>query len=164
MSYKLKKPYIDKQRAYFIVKHNHNNGLRIEETDTALYALAPDEVMQGGEVVKNPNYATEQLETAKNAKYKEANEGARDYLESGEALFEFELADDGENAGIYHVEATDGNIGKLSAYALAYLTGQIDAEDVVYWNTKEDKTIALTQSQLSEVLAGLGQVQGRSGM
>lgn len=151
MSYKLEKPYTDKQRADFVVKYNHNQGLIIEETDTALYALEPDEIMQEGVPVKNPDYAAEQLAQARAAKYKEANEGARAYLESGEALYELEP---GKN-----IEATDGNIGKLSAYALGFITGQLGAGDVVYWNTKEDETIALTQEQLGNALAGLGAVQ-----
>ena len=160
MSYKLEKPYTDKQRADFVVKYNHNQGLIIEETDTALYALEPDEIMQEGVPVKNPDYETQQLETAKEAKYKEANEGARAYLEGGEALFGVERPMDG-GVAVYHVEATDGNIGKLTAYALGFITGQLGAEDVVYWNTKEDVTITLTQEQLSGVLAGLGQVQAQ---
>lgn len=151
MSYKLEKPYTDRERADFVVLYNHNQGLIIEETDTALYALAADEIMQNGVPVKNPNYAAEQLEAEKAAKYKEANEGARAYLESGEALYELEA---GKN-----IEATDGNIGKLSAYALGFITGQLGAGDVVYWNTKEDETIALTQEQLGSALAGLGAVQ-----
>lgn len=158
MSYKLEKPYTDKQRADFVVKYNHNQGLIIEETDTALYALEPDEIMQEGVPVKNPDYETQQLEAAKEAKYKEANEGARAYLEGGEALFGVERPMDG-GVAVYHVEATDGNIGKLTAYALGFITGQLGAGDVVYWNTKEDETIALTQEQLGNALAGLGAVQ-----
>ena len=47
----LLKPYTEKQRADFVVKNNHNNGLRIEETETALYALHDYELLQNGEVV-----------------------------------------------------------------------------------------------------------------
>ena len=163
MSYKLEKPYTDKERADFVVLYNHNQGLIIEETDTALYALEADEIMQNGAPVKNPNYAAEQLAQARAAKYKEANEGARAYLESGEALYEMSWAgmpnlQEPVNK-TYHIEATDGNIGKLSAYALGFITGQLGAGDVVYWNTKEDETIALTQEQLGSALAGLGAVQ-----
>ena len=45
MSYKLDKPYTDKERADFVVSHNHQNNLRIEETDIALYALEANEMM-----------------------------------------------------------------------------------------------------------------------
>ena len=103
-----------------------------------------------GFVFKN-DVLDELLTEAKQAKYNEANNGAKTYLESGEALFELS-----ENQ---HIEATDGNIGKLSAYALSYITGALTPSDVVYWNTKEDETIALTQEQLATVLQGLGQVQ-----
>lgn len=90
----------------------------------------------------------EKLNIAKTSKYNEINNGARIYLESGNALFEIE---EGK-----HIEATDGNIAKLSAYALSFMTG---VQEVVYWNTKEDETIALTQEQLTSALMGLGEVQ-----
>ncbi len=54
MSYKLEKPLSIKQRADFIVEYNHNKGLRIEETDEALYALeAWEGVNEQGEVISN---------------------------------------------------------------------------------------------------------------
>lgn len=53
MSYKLNKPCTDKQRADFIVKYNHQQGLNIKETDTALYALEAWEKLEGDEVVDN---------------------------------------------------------------------------------------------------------------
>ena len=90
----------------------------------------------------------EQLNISKTNKYNEINNGARIYLESGKALFEIE---EGK-----HIEATDGNIAKLSAYALSFMTG---VQSEVYWNTKEDETIALTQEQLTQALMGLGEVQ-----
>ena len=61
MSYILQKPYTDKQRADFIVLHNHQNCRKIEETSAALYALEEDEIMQDGQPVKNPDYESEQL-------------------------------------------------------------------------------------------------------
>lgn len=61
MSYKLNKPYTDKQRADFIVLHNHQNGRKIEETSIALYALEPFEKLEGDEVVDNTEaYEAEQ--------------------------------------------------------------------------------------------------------
>ena len=58
-----------------------------------------------------------------------------------------------------HIEATDGNIAKMTAYALAYVTGQLQPEDTVVWNTKEDETVNLNQAQIVSILNGLGQVQ-----
>ncbi len=120
----------------------------------------------------------EKLQEAKAKKYNEANAGARTYLESGNALFEFvrhaeghsELVSEsenpatlkqvqGDNAKSFHIEATDGNIAKLSAYALSFITGVMQPTDTVYWNTKEDETITLNQDELAQVLTGLGQVQ-----
>ena len=100
------------------------------------------------EFADTPEYIEEQLNIAKTNKYNEINNGARIYLESGEALFEIE---EGK-----HIEATDGNIAKLSAYALSFMTG---VQSEVYWNIKEDETIALNQEQLTQALMGLGEVQ-----
>lgn len=63
MSYKLNKPYTDKQRADFIVEYNHKQGLIIEETNTALYALEPFEKLVGDEVIDNTEeYEKEQAQ------------------------------------------------------------------------------------------------------
>lgn len=63
MSYILEKPYTDKQRADFIVEHNHNNGLLIQETDTALYALEAWEFLEGDTVIDNTQtYEAEQAQ------------------------------------------------------------------------------------------------------
>ena len=63
MSYKLEKPYTDKQRADFIVEYNHQQGLNIQETETALYALGAWEVLEDDEVVDNTEaYEQEQAQ------------------------------------------------------------------------------------------------------
>ena len=53
MSHKLNKPYTEKQKTDFIVQYNHQQGLTIEETSKALYALQPWEVLEGDEVIDN---------------------------------------------------------------------------------------------------------------
>jgi hypothetical protein len=53
MSYTLKYPYTEEERANFIVEYNHNQGLRIEETELALYALEAWELLEGDEVIDN---------------------------------------------------------------------------------------------------------------
>lgn len=62
MSYKLEQPYTEEERATFIVEYNHNQGLLIEETDKAIYALEPNEIMVDGEPTINPNYEEEQAQ------------------------------------------------------------------------------------------------------
>ena len=135
----LNKPYTETQRADFIVINNHQKGYEIKETENALEAW--------GETIE------EQLIQAKQAKYNEANTKAALYLEGGNALFEFE---EGK-----HIEATDGNIAKLTAYALAFVTGQLEPSATVVWNTKEDETVNLTSEQIAQIIAGLGQVQAQ---
>ena len=111
-------------------------------------------VLDNGEyVLVDSEYIARKLQEAKQVKYNEANKGAADYIASGEALYEFDTDK--------HIEATDGNIGKFSAYALGYVTGQLQPTDTVVWNTKEDETVLLTAEQVSAILFGLGQVQAQ---
>lgn len=133
----LNKPYTEKEKENFIVIYNHKIGYEIKETDEALEAWG---------------YTTEELmEQAKEAKYNEASTLAKEYLEGGNALYEFEKGK--------HIEATDGNIAKMTAYALAFVTGQLQPTDTVLWNTKEDETVELTQTQIVQIIEGLGGVQ-----
>ena len=61
MSYRLEKPYTDNERADFIVKYNHSQGLDIEETEEGMVALEPFEKLVDGIVTDN----TEVYETEK---------------------------------------------------------------------------------------------------
>lgn len=60
MSYKLEKPYTEIEKADFIVLHNHQNNRKIEETETALFALEDNEIMVDGEPQINPDYEEKQ--------------------------------------------------------------------------------------------------------
>ena len=51
--YKIEKPLSIQERADFIVKYNHNKGLRSEETSKALYALEAWELLEGDNVIDN---------------------------------------------------------------------------------------------------------------
>lgn len=62
MSYELKKPYTEKQRMDFIAKYNHQQGLKIEETATALYALKANEIMVDGKPQIDPDYEAKQAQ------------------------------------------------------------------------------------------------------
>lgn len=50
MSYELRKPITEKQRADFIVQYNHTQGLRIEDTEMYLFALEDNEMMGTKEI------------------------------------------------------------------------------------------------------------------
>lgn len=67
MSYELKKPYTDIERADFIVEYNHNKRLRIEETETSIFALEYNEIMKDGVPVIDSEYETKQAEERKKA-------------------------------------------------------------------------------------------------
>lgn len=78
MSYKLNKPYKTKERIDFIVLHNHNNGRRIEETSTAIYALEANEIMQNGVPVIDDNYENKQLKLKTEQQIQELNKELND--------------------------------------------------------------------------------------
>ena len=135
-----------KEKIKFYTEQPLNQALynidRIEETD--------DEYILDGDnyVLKDAEYIAKQLQLAKQSKYQEANSKANDYLQSGEALFEFEPDK--------HIEATDGNIAKMNAY----LTGlQAGAFKEVTWVSKEDEILTLNTEDVTTILLGLGQVQ-----
>lgn len=97
---------------------------------------------------KCPHKSEEQkLQEAKEAKYQEALTGARYFIEN-EACFQF----DSNNS----IEATDGNIGKMTAYALGLQTGAINT---VEWTSKEDNVLVLNANDVLRILTGLGQIQ-----
>lgn len=104
-------------------------------------------IVQNGVLIENPNYEEQKIAELKAQKYNEALTGAKDFIDN-EAVYRFD-----ENNTI---EATDGNIGKLTAYALGFTTGTIE---VVYWTSKEDNVLELNQEDLLNVLTGLGAIQ-----
>lgn len=65
MSYKLEKPYTDEDYANFVVEYNHNKGLDIEETESAVYALEANEILVDGEPAHNPNWQSDLAELRK---------------------------------------------------------------------------------------------------
>lgn len=116
--------------------------------------LLPEDYQEGkyyvkdNELVRNEHWEEEELIKTKQSKYQEANSKANTYLQSGEALFEFEPDK--------HIEATDGNIAKMNAY----LTGlQAGAFEEVVWVSKEDEILTLNAEDVTTILLGLGQVQ-----
>lgn len=131
----LSKPYSEFDRLNFIVQYNHQLEYEIKETDTALEAWGKDD--------------TELLEEAKETKYNEALTGAKIFIEN-EAIFQF----DSNNS----IEATDGNIGKMTAYALGFQSGTIQN---VYWTSKEDNVLILGAQDVLRILTGLGEIQSR---
>ena len=142
MSYKLEKPYTDRQRADFVVKYNHNQGLIIEETDTAFYALEPDEIMQEGVPVKNPDYETQQLEAAKEAKLLENKEAYEAALKAG-VTYKNALFDCDTLAAVRVM----GQMAAMQAMA-------ISEEPTIDWFDYDYQAVTLTVAEFLE-LAGL---------
>ena len=111
----------------------------------------PDKyIYLNGAVVEDPTYLERQLQKAKLEKYTEAKEEAYTYLESGEALYEFQPNK--------HIEATDGNIAKLGLSLIQLLMAH-DEVSTIPWNTKEDENVELNAGQLDDIVSGLKAVQ-----
>ena len=65
MSYKLEKPCSETDRLDFIVKYNHNKGLRIEEAEKAYFALEKNEIISGGIPVVDEDYESKVIQERK---------------------------------------------------------------------------------------------------
>lgn len=154
MSYKLNKPYTDKQRADFIVAYNHQQGLTIKETDKALYALQPWEILQGDEVIDNTEeYNAEQLQKAKETKIQEATDKAYAY-EQTDALITVKATNAMTRVSdLYHIEGHFTNMIKISAYAQS-----MGEEDILPWNTKENVNVFLNKIGCSKLSALMQQM------
>lgn len=109
----------------------------------AKYVLDNDEY-----VLYDDKQKEKELIQAKENKKAEALLKANEYINNGEALFEFEQSK--------HIEATDGNIGKFTAYLIGFEKGLYET---VRWNTKEDKNVELNVEQVAFILQGLANVQ-----
>ena len=131
----------DKIKFYVSQPFNEPTIEKWEETDQE-YVLFGDEY-----VLKT---SPELLESAKEAKYQEANLKAFEYLESGNAVFEYA---EGKS-----IEATDGNIAKLGLYLVKFLMQQ-DYTSTIEWNTKENENVQLNAVQLGVITEGLGAIQ-----
>lgn len=118
MSYKLEKPYTEKERLDFIAEYGQNcNANRdylmlTKETETALYALEPWETLEGDTIIDNSEeYEAEQAQTERKrvnmlsltkrevflALYKDKGitpEQLRTQITDPEALIEFDFAND----------------------------------------------------------------------
>lgn len=157
MSYILQKPYTNKQRADFIVEHNHNNGLTIQETDTALYALEAWELLEGDTVIDNTQaYEAEQLAKAKESKVQEATDKAYSFEEK-DALITVSASNFKTRAsGIYHIEGNLTNNIKMSAYA-----STLGDTTVVPWNTKENVNILLNKTACETLTSLMSQLNAK---
>ena len=65
MAYYLEKPFTNQERADFISLHNHQNGLRIVQTETQFIALEENEIFENGEVKVDEEYYKKKEEEAK---------------------------------------------------------------------------------------------------
>ena len=157
MSYKLDKPYSDKQRADFIVEHNHNNGLTIQETDTALYALEAWELLEGDTVIDNTeSYEAEQLAIAKESKVQEATDKAYSFEEKDALITVSATNFKTRSSGTYHIEGNLTNNIKMTAYAQA-----LGDTDVVPWNTKENVNILLNKTACETLTSLMSQLNAK---
>ena len=129
MAYILKKPCTKEQRIKFIVEYNHKLGLKIEETDSAFYALEQNEIMENDVPVINLNYEKELNEKEKKriamlsltkreiflALYKAKGlkpEDIRNKITDIEALIEFDYAN-----SYYRGNPLVDKIGELLGYS-----------------------------------------------
>ena len=147
--------------AYYIILDNNvysaqtEEALRSQFPESEILELPSDYergkyIVVNGELVLNPNWDQQILEEAKRIKFQEANDKAKEYIDSGNALYEFEPGK--------HIEATDGNIAKLGLSLVNFILTQ-DYTSTIEWNTKENENVSLNCAQLQVIVAGLRQIQ-----
>lgn len=141
MSYKLKKPYTDVQRADFICEHQ---GLNYYEDDNCIIMYLDTEKIVDGEAVdraQDADYIAEQLAKAKEAKQEENLKKAKEYEQTGTVEYKNCL-----------FEMSDSNRKNLSDTQEALvLMGKSSTE----WNSKEDTVVTLTVEDIQFVRLNL---------
>lgn len=128
---------------------------KLTNTVTILPDYSPKDIkiVPDGYVIDNfklmtvEEYDNKAINQARENKYKEALQGAKDYI-ANEAYYRY----DDNNT----IEATDGNIGKLTSYAMALNQGLFTT---VTWTSKEDNVLNLNLEDVTKILTGLGGVQ-----
>ena len=143
MSYKLEKPYTDTQRADFIIEYNRKNGLKIEETQNALFALEANEIIVDGEPVINPDYEQQHFEQVKALKLKENDEKVNIALVQ---TFTVEVGEDKTPCEFIYNEKTERN---LNSSAIGFLAGQYETKQ---WTDEQGITVNLSAEDVAAVL------------
>ena len=157
------------------IKFYTENELPKELYDLEKSEYTEDEYVLDGEeyVLKDEIHIEKELNKAKEAKKTEAIQKAYNSLNGGEGLYEFT---EGK-----HIEATDGNISKLTSYMLelaqkeAFYDTKEDVMSIVEniinmfngnihgvtvkWSTKEDEVVDLNVVQVVKILKGLAKIQ-----
>ena len=152
MSYEIKKPITDIQRADFIVAYN---GLKFEDTEMFLFALEADEIMGEKEIeiegetvtipypVKNPDYPAIELEKAKQAKIVE-NDTARDAALYQGVVYKNVLFD----------SDTDQKINLLA------IVSTMDDEQTIVWYGKDNQPLTCSKEDLINIGGLITQLHG----
>ena len=137
----------DKIVLYDESREKLENTIKFMPQYADLPILETDRPIVDFEFADTPEWIANHLREVKETKLQEALDGARSFIEN-EACYQFD-----ENNSI---EATDGNIGKLTAYALGFSTGTMQE---VQWTSKEDNVLTLDPDDLNRILIGIGAIQ-----
>ena len=104
MSYILEKPCTAKEQADFISLHNHQNGMKIEFTEDAIFALEENEIMIDNEPAIDEEYEAKKLILVKEEKLKECLKKAYEAEVNGTIFYK---------DAVFETNST--NISKLTA-------------------------------------------------
>lgn len=145
----LNPPYTEQEKDAFVNKYYCNNNVIKCDVDNIIevWQYTNEDKYSVLEPKQPEPTPEEKLRIAKEQKYYEALNGAKNFIDN-EAFYQFD-----ENNSI---EATDGNIGKMTAYALAFQTGTVEE---VQWTSKEDNVLILSAEDVLNILLGLGNIQ-----
>ena len=118
--HKIDKPYTEQERINFIFKYNQDcfqegYNCRIKETETALYALEPNELLEDDEVIINPEWDKIQFSEKKNERMQENDNKAEEYRYSQE----FTVTIQGKECLFDTKEKTQNDLNTATNFCLA---------------------------------------------
>ena len=122
MSYTLQKPCSDEDKDNFIMHYNWELRYTIYETKEAIYALEPNEIVQDGEIIINPNYEEELLNKAKFEKL----------------IFNDELRDAALIQGVTYQDILFDSDTDQKVNLLATVTTMTDEDTIVWYGMNND--------------------------
>lgn len=136
---KLLKPYTELERTDFIVENNHNKGLRIEETETALYALKDSEILQNDEI----------LDISDTTEYKNKIRLIEIGAELIKADSDYQIVLD---TPVEYTNSFSYKPGYIESYALLIASG---VNPLIIWDSTELNSVSMTIEELIALTAFL---------
>lgn len=159
MSYKLDKneQYTERKRADFIAEYNHRKGLKIEETESAVYALEKNEILINGIPEINPNYEQEIFNERKTKFEREFFETSLGWIRRNVTMIDGSKKDFLSDLLLQIKAGIElGQDVQIITYSLPDFSIEIDDEYMISLQTKKSATLAFVAECLQRTVQDFG--------